>query len=166
MRPFSLPGPLPSTMPATRLSQPPHATLSRTLGTPGGQTDPAPNSWRGAVVMRRRGRSRVRGTKLPERQPRSTRVLPTEGPGAGAEQGSEASQGLLGARIPRAGPVLRAGPEAQPSWDRTVAVLCTRAAPCRPLEAPGEQRLSLYHENLSAWSTAHAQRGWWANECV
>lgn len=108
----------------------------------------------------------MRGPKLPGRQPRSTWVLPTEGPGAGAEQGSETSQGLLGARTPRAGPVLRAGPEAQLSWDGTVAVLCTRAAPCRPLEAPGEQRLSLYHQNLSAWSTAHAQRGWWANECV
>ena len=59
-------------------------------------------------------------------------MLPTEGAGAGAEQGSETSQGLLGARTPRAGSVLRAGPEAQLSWDTTVAVLCTRAGSSLP----------------------------------
>ena len=76
------------------------------------------------------------------------------------------SQGLPGACTPHVGFVLRADPEAQLSWDRTVAVRWHPGSSLPPSGSTWEQKLSLYHKNVSAWSTAHAQQGWWANECV
>ena len=157
LRLFSLPGPLPSTTPAIRLSQSPHARFSRALGTQGGQTDSASSSWWGDCYNeghRAGGRYGRQGSR--KRQPRSTWVLPAEDPGTSAGQGSEMSQGLPGARLPCMGFVLRAGPEAQLSWDRIVAVHWHPGSSLPPSGSTWEQKLSLYHKNVSTWSTAHA----------
>ena len=47
-------------------------------------------------------------------------------------------------------------PEAQLSWDRIVAVHWHPSSSLPPSGSTWEQKLSLYHKNVSAWSTAHA----------
>lgn len=90
LRPFSLPGPLPSTTPALRLSQPPHARSSRALGTQGGQIDSAPSSWWGDCCNEgHRAGGGCRGQCSRKRQPRSTWALLAEGRGQRRARGSQ-----------------------------------------------------------------------------